>query len=80
MDEGIELALGFHAANNLFAALLVTSNWTAFQTDSIWIDISEPKLSTEMIFSVLILYPLFLILIAKKYKWKNWFDTITKAI
>ena len=80
MDEGIELALGFHAANNLFAALLVTSNWTAFQTDSIWIDISEPKLSTEMILSVLILYPLFLILLAKKYKWKNWFDTITKAI
>ena len=80
MDEGIELALGFHAANNLFAALLVTSNWTAFQTDSLWIDISEPKLSTEMILSGLILYPLFLILLAKKYKWKNWFDTITKAI
>ena len=36
MDEGIELALGFHAANNLFTALLVTSSWTAFQTDSIF--------------------------------------------
>ena len=31
MDEGTELALGFHAANNLFTALLVTSDWTAFQ-------------------------------------------------
>ncbi|MAD30568.1 MAG: CPBP family intramembrane metalloprotease domain-containing protein, partial [Flavobacteriaceae bacterium] len=30
MDDGIELALGFHAANNLITALLVTSNWTAF--------------------------------------------------
>jgi hypothetical protein len=25
MDDGLELALGFHAANNLIGALLVTS-------------------------------------------------------
>ena len=31
MDEGIELALGVHASNNLFAALLVTADWTVFQ-------------------------------------------------
>ena len=28
MDDGLELALGFHTANNLFTALLVTSDWT----------------------------------------------------
>ena len=28
MDDGIELALGFHTANNLFTALLVTSGLT----------------------------------------------------
>ena len=44
MDEGTELALGFHAANNLFTALLVTTDWTVFQTHSILKDISEPKL------------------------------------
>ena len=27
MDEGLELALGFHAANNLIGALLVTTDW-----------------------------------------------------
>jgi hypothetical protein len=43
MDEGMELALGFHAANNLVGALLVTSDWSAFQTHSIFKDISEPK-------------------------------------
>jgi hypothetical protein len=32
MDEGMELALGFHAANNLVSALLFTSDWSAFQT------------------------------------------------
>jgi membrane protease YdiL (CAAX protease family) len=31
MDDGIELALGFHAVNNLVSALLVTSDWSAFQ-------------------------------------------------
>ena len=32
MDEGMELSLGFHAANNLVGALLVTSDWSVFQT------------------------------------------------
>ena len=35
MDDGLELAIGFHAANNLIAALLVTADWTVFQTESI---------------------------------------------
>ncbi len=34
MDEGIELAIGFHVANNLLTAILVTADWTAFQTAS----------------------------------------------
>ena len=71
MDEGIELALGFHAANNLITALLVTSSWTAFQTESILIDISDPSLVGETIISMLILYPLFYIYMYKKYKWSD---------
>ena len=35
MDDGLELALGFHAGNNLVGALLVTADWTAFRTNSI---------------------------------------------
>ena len=46
MDEGLELAIGFHAANNLIVALLLTADWTVFQTESILIDISEPSLGT----------------------------------
>ena len=71
MDQGIELALGFHAANNLITALLVTSSWTAFQTESILIDISDPSLIGETIISMLILYPLFYIYMYKKYKWSD---------
>ena len=33
MDEGMELSLGYHAANNLVSVLLVTSDWQVFQTN-----------------------------------------------
>ena len=80
MDEGIELALGFHAANNLFTALLVTSSWTAFQTESILIDISEPSLGIELVLSLVVLYPILLFIISKKYGWTQWKTKLTSKI
>ena len=77
MDEGLELALGFHAANNLVTALLVTASWTAFQTESLLIDNSEPTLGVELIFTLLLIYPLIVFIFAKKYKWKNWLSQLT---
>lgn len=72
MDEGTELSIGFHAANNMVAAVLVTANWTVFQTDALLIDVSEPSLGSEMYIPVFILYPLILIIFSKKYNWNNW--------
>ena len=73
MDEGLELALGFHAANNLIGALLLTADWTAFQTHSILKDISEPEMSSaEVFFPIFIIYPILLLVFAKKYKWTHW--------
>lgn len=72
MDEGLELALGFHAANNLTAALLLTSDWTAFQTNSIYKDISDPELGWDIFVPVLVIYPLLFLVFSKKYGWKNW--------
>ncbi|MDD3723393.1 MAG: type II CAAX endopeptidase family protein [Lutibacter sp.] len=72
MDEGTELALGFHAANNIVAAVLVTTNWTVFQTDALLVDISEPSVGYEMFVPVFVLYPLILLLFSKKYGWTNW--------
>ena len=60
MDEGMELALGYHAANNLITALLVTADWTAFQTDSIFKDISDPTAGIVDVLPVFIIYPIFL--------------------
>jgi membrane protease YdiL (CAAX protease family) len=72
MDEGLELALGFHAANNLITALLVTADWTAFQTDSIYKDISQPVLNWELLIPVFVIYPLLLWIFARKYGWTDW--------
>tara|TARA_R110000850_G_C9996309_1_gene468370 strand:- start:101264 stop:102235 length:972 start_codon:yes stop_codon:yes gene_type:complete len=72
MDDGLELALGFHAANNMVAALLVTADWTVFQTHSILKDISEPSAGFDILLPVLIVYPIFLFIMARKYGWKNW--------
>ena len=72
MDEGLELPLGFHAANNLVASLLVTADWTAFNTESILRDVSSPVAGWDVWLSVLVIYPLILIVYAKRYNWKNW--------
>lgn len=72
MDEGLELALGFHAGNNLITALLVTADWTVFKTHSVLKDISEPSAGFDVIAPVLILYPIFLGIMAWRYKWNNW--------
>lgn len=71
MDEGLELSLGFHLANNLITALMVTTDWTAFQTHAVFKDISAPSYGVEVL-AMAVLYPLLLVILAKKYKWKNW--------
>lgn len=80
MDEGMELALGFHAANNLTGALLVTSDWTVFQTYSLFIDKSEPSAGFDVILPVIVIYPILLFIFSKKYNWANWKEKLTGSI
>ena len=80
MDEGMELALGFHAANNLIAALLITSDWSAFQTESILKDNSEPSAGFEILVPVFIIFPILLFIFSKKYGWTNWKEKLTGKI
>ena len=70
-DNGIELALGYHAANNVFAALMITNNWQAFQTDAVFIDISDPGMGLDTIFGILFILPLVFFIFYKKYKWHS---------
>jgi membrane protease YdiL (CAAX protease family) len=79
MDGGLELSLGYHAANNIFAAIIVTNDWQAFQTDAIFVSVSEPPQIIEVLITLLIIQPLLLLLFAKKYKWKNWKDQLLSS-
>lgn len=80
MDEGMELSLGFHAANNLIGALLVTSDWSALQTNSILKDISEPSAGIDVIIPVVVVYPILLWVFSKKYQWNDWKEKLTGNI
>ncbi len=80
MDEGMELSIGFHAANNLIGALLVTADWSVFQTNSILKDVSVPSAGFDVIFPVLIVYPMLLFIFSKKYHWTDWKEKLTGKI
>ena len=81
MDEGMELALGFHAANNNFGAILVTSEWSVFQTSALFKEVSEPKVGFDTIYlPVFVLFPILIFIFSKKYHWSDWKQKLTGAI
>ena len=80
MDDGLELALGFHAANNLIVALLLTADWTVFQTESILIDISEPSLGITDWITPFIVFPILISVFARKYSWTNWKEKLFSKV
>ena len=83
MDEGMELALGFHLGNNLMASILLTSEFSALQTDALFkysgVENTAGTL-IEMIISIAITYPFILFILAKKYKWTNWKERLTGKV
>lgn len=83
MDEGLELALGFHLGNNLMAALLITSDFSAMHTDAVF-KYSKAEntidMLNEMIVSIAIVYPIILFIFAKKYHWSQWTTKLTAKI
>lgn len=80
MDEGMELALGFHFANNFIGAVLVTSDWSAFQTYAVLKEVSNPSTSLDVLLPVFIIFPILLLLFARKYQWVNWKEQLTGKI
>lgn len=76
MDEGTELAMGMHAINNVLAALFVTTDWTVFQTEALYIDKSDPSVTFETFIPLLVLYPIVFFVFSKKYGWTNWKDKL----
>jgi len=77
MDDGLELSMGFHAANNLVGALLITSDWSVFQTESVLKDVAEPTVGYDILFPIVVIFPILLFIFSKKYGWSDWKERLT---
>ena len=76
LDDGIELAMGMHAANNIFASLFVTFEASVLQTPAI---LKQQTVNTQIeTISLLIIGLLSLFFFAKIYKWN--FSIMNKKI
>jgi uncharacterized protein len=72
MDDGIELSWGYHTANNFMGLLIISSEWQALPTDSLFIDPSKPSIGIELILTLAVGYPLMILLLSKMYRWSQW--------
>lgn len=75
LDQGLELAIGYHFANNLIACLLITSDYSALQTDALFKYVgttNNVQLFEQTVLEMMIIYPIFFLILAKVYKWTNW--------
>lgn len=78
MDDGLELGMGYHAVNNIFASLIITNDWQAFHTEALFIDKTPPAFGWESILTLVVLQPFLLFLFSRLYKWKNWKEKLLK--
>jgi membrane protease YdiL (CAAX protease family) len=70
LDEGSELAMGIHCANNLISALLISSKNSVLQTDAIFFTSVENPLIEFLSWIIMALICFFILF--KKYKLSNW--------
>ncbi|MDX9696751.1 MAG: CPBP family intramembrane glutamic endopeptidase [Bacteroidales bacterium] len=76
MDDGLELAIGVHAINNIFGAIFITHKSSVLQTPAIFKTTAiNPSFEFLILgFAVLI----FLVIVSRKYNWGNWKSIFTK--
>jgi len=72
VDGGIELAIGYHALNNLWIGLIANTEVTALQTPSLLIVPIERYAMFPDVPVHLIVYIVFLVILNKKYQWFTW--------
>ncbi|NRA10973.1 MAG: CPBP family intramembrane metalloprotease [Crocinitomicaceae bacterium] len=71
LDDGIELGMGYHVANNLFGVLILSTDWQVFKTNSLFLDHTPPSFGWDLIISLIVLQPAIIFLFYKIYKWKG---------
>ena len=70
MDEGLELAWGVHAINNIFLSVFFTQDSSALQTPALY-RITDFNPLADLI-ALFILSIIFIFVASKKYKWPEW--------
>ena len=78
MDDSLELALGVHAATNIFAALFVTFDSSALQTPAMF-RMEEVKV-TFMLIAFFVAALVFVLICARKYGWQDWGKIYGKVV
>ena len=67
LDDGIETAMGAHAANNIFLSVFVTFKASALQTPALFVQRElDPVKDLVML---VVISVLFVLILARKYKW-----------
>jgi membrane protease YdiL (CAAX protease family) len=67
LDDGIEVAMGAHAANNIFSSIVVTTKSSVLQTSALFIQNDVNVLKETLAF--IAAGVLFLLILGKKYNW-----------
>ncbi len=70
LDDGIEVAIGAHAANNIFLCIMVTNKSSALQTDAMYEQLNIQPM-TEFA-GLLITGILFVVVMKKLLNWDSW--------
>lgn len=71
MDDGLELAIGYHVCNNLFSSLLITNEWQVFRTDALFINTDPPLFEWNILTGLLLQFTVFFLVFRKKFHWKQ---------
>ncbi len=76
MDEGLELAWGVHAINNIFLSVFFTQDSSALQTPALY-RITEFSPLFDLI-SLFLLSVIFIFVAGRKFKWPAWHYLLAK--
>ena len=70
LDDGLEIAIGTHAANNIFLSLFITHDSAALQTEALFTvkELNAVRDMAEFFLSIVI----FLTILQLIYRWKTW--------
>jgi membrane protease YdiL (CAAX protease family) len=68
-DDGVEAAIGAHAANNVFLSVMLTNKSSALQTPAMYEQLNYYPM-TELL-SMLVMGILFILVLKWLFRWKN---------